>query len=57
VKPLEKYRLLLKFENGEERIFDVTPFLELGKYSELKNIGLSKSVRTLICRTFLKPSA
>jgi len=45
VKPLEKYRLLLKFENGEERIFDVAPFLELGQYSELKDIGLFKSVK------------
>lgn len=45
VKPLDNYRLLLKFENGEQRIFDVSPFLELGKYSELKNVGLFKSVK------------
>lgn len=45
VKPLEKYRLLLQFENDEQRIFDVTPFLEQGKYTELKNIDLFNSVR------------
>ncbi|MBI9091874.1 MAG: DUF2442 domain-containing protein [Desulfobacterium sp.] len=46
VKPLENYRLLLKFENGEQRIFDVSPYLEMGKFSELKNIGIFKAVRT-----------
>ncbi len=44
VKPLESYRLLLKFENNEQRIFDVTPFLENGKYTELKNAALFNSV-------------
>ncbi len=45
VKPLEKHRLLLQFENDEQRIFDVTPFLEQGKYTELKNVELFNSVR------------
>lgn len=45
VKPLEKYRLLLQFENDEQRVFDVTPFLEQGKYTELKNMDLFNSVR------------
>lgn len=45
VKPLEKYRLLLKFENDEQRIFDVSPFLEQGKYTELKDVELFNSVR------------
>lgn len=36
VKPLAGYKLLLKFENNEDKIFDVTPYLEIGKFSELK---------------------
>lgn len=44
VKPLERYRLLIKFENEEERIFDVSPYLNVGKFAELKNISLFNSV-------------
>lgn len=44
VKPLAGYKLLLKFENNEDKIFDVTPYLEIGKFSELKNISLFNSV-------------
>jgi hypothetical protein len=32
VKPLEGYRLLLLFANGEERVFDVSPYLNIGNY-------------------------
>ena len=45
VKPLEDYHLLLKFENDEEKIFDVKPYLEIGKFQELKDEKLFKSVR------------
>jgi len=45
VKPLDNYNLLLKFENDEERIFDVKPYLEIGKFKELKDINLFKSVK------------
>ena len=45
VKPLEDYYLLLKFENNEEKIFDVKPYLEIGKFKELKNKKLFKTVR------------
>ncbi len=45
VKPLENYQLLLKFENNEEKIFDVTPYLEIGKFQELKDEKLFKTVR------------
>ncbi len=44
VEPLENYYLLLKFENDEERIFDVKPYLEIGKFKELKDEDLFKSV-------------
>ncbi len=45
VKPLKNHKLLLKFENEEQRIFDMTPFLETGKYKELKDAALFNSVR------------
>ncbi len=45
VKPLENYYLLLKFENNEERIFDVKPYLNIGKFQELKDENLFKSVK------------
>ena len=45
VKPLADYHLLLKFENDEEKIFDVKPYLEIGKFQELKDEKLFKSVR------------
>lgn len=44
VKPLEGYRLHIRFANDEERIFDVTPYLNLGKFAELKDISLFNSV-------------
>ncbi len=36
VKPLDNYCLLLTFENSEQRIFDVSPYLDTGIFSELK---------------------
>jgi len=44
VKPLKEYKLLIKFENGEERMFDVSPYLNIGKFSELRNLSLFNSV-------------
>lgn len=45
VKALDNYFLLLKFENGEEKIFDVKPYLDIGKFQELKNEKIFKSVK------------
>ncbi|WP_151901380.1 DUF2442 domain-containing protein [Sulfurimonas hydrogeniphila] len=45
VKPLNNYLLLLKFENQEEKIFDVKPYLNTGKFQELKDENLFKSVK------------
>jgi hypothetical protein len=44
VKPIDGYKLLLKFENGEERIFNISPFLNIGKFAELKNPAMFNSV-------------
>lgn len=45
VKPLEDFKLLLTFENGEARIFDMNPYLEKGIFKELKDIQLFNSVK------------
>jgi hypothetical protein len=44
VKALENYRLLLTFENDEKRVFDVSPFLDKGMYSELKDPKLFQTI-------------
>jgi hypothetical protein len=38
--PLPNHRLLLTFENGETRIFDVTLYLERGVFQRIKHFGL-----------------
>ena len=44
VKPLDGYKLQVKFKNGEEKIFDLTPYLNIGKFAELRDIPLFNSV-------------
>jgi len=44
VKPLDGYKLLIRFENGEEKIFAVSPYLSIGKFAELKNLSLFNSI-------------
>ena len=46
VKAIEDYKLLVTFENDENRIFDMSPYLTLGKFAELKDKSLFKSVKT-----------
>lgn len=45
VKALDEYKLLLTFENGELRLFDMNPYLEKGIFRELKDISLFKSAK------------
>ena len=45
VKPVsETYSLILTFENGEKRKFDMKPFLETGIFQELKDTAKFNSV-------------
>jgi hypothetical protein len=39
-KPLEKYQLLITFNNNEQRIFDVSPYLDDKFFAPLRNIAL-----------------
>ncbi len=45
VEPKENYRLLLTFENNEQRLFDITPFLKIGKFQELEDKKLFNTVK------------
>jgi hypothetical protein len=45
VKPLDNYKLLLKFENNEEKIFNMSSYLNIGKFKELKDISLFNTVK------------
>src|SRR5918912_1764488 len=47
VRPQEDYCLLLTFENGEKRIFDLKPFLNKGVFKDLKNVSLFKTARVV----------
>jgi len=45
VKPLTDYHLLLKFTNGEVKLFDMKPYLDYNMFKPLKNIDLFNTVR------------
>lgn len=44
VTPLDNYKLLLEFNNGEKRIGDISPLLSKPVFAFLKDINLFKSV-------------
>jgi hypothetical protein len=46
VRPQDNYMLLLTFENGEKRQFDMKPYLDLGIFQELKDLRLFNTVKT-----------
>ncbi len=46
VKPQDNNLLLLAFENGEKRQFDMKPYLDFGIFQELKDLRLFKTVKT-----------
>ena len=45
VRPLENFKLLLTFQNGEKKIFDVRPLLSMPIYAPLKNESFFKAVK------------
>ena len=47
VEPLSDLRLLLTYETGEEKGFDVAPYAEGSWYGELKDPGYFHSVQLL----------
>ena len=49
VEPLENYELLVTFQNGERRIFDVKPLLCKPLYAALKNKAFSRLAKQTGC--------
>jgi hypothetical protein len=47
VKALDDYQLVLLFENGEQRIFDVKPYLQRGVFAQLENLARFRAVRVV----------
>jgi len=47
VQPQDDYNLLLTFENGEQRVFDVKPYLNKGVFAKLVNPAMFKTVRVV----------
>ena len=45
VIPINDYLLHLKFKNGEEKIFDMKPYLSIGIFKELKDELLFKTAK------------
>jgi hypothetical protein len=43
VKPIENYCLMLWFDNEEQKIFDLKPYLNKGIFSQFKNVSLCTS--------------
>ncbi len=47
VKANSKYQLELGFENGEQRIFDLSPYLKRGVFTRLQNLALFQMARVV----------
>ena len=45
VKPLSDYMLFLRYETGEQRIFDVTPYISGDWFGKLKDYKYFNTVR------------
>ena len=44
VRTERDFKLKLTFTNGEKRVFDVKPYLNTGRFAELKNDAMFSSV-------------
>lgn len=47
VKAQDDYSLLLTFESGEKRVFDIKPYLDKPVFTRLKNIAIFKTARVV----------
>ena len=47
VQPIDNYCLLLTFENGEKRVFDLKPHFDKPVFARLKNATLFKTARVV----------
>lgn len=47
VKPLADYRIYVEIEDGRKGVFDLKPYLDLGVFRELQDIGYFNRVHVL----------
>ena len=47
VKPVEDYKIQVKFDNGEQKIFDVTPYIGGTLYGKLKDKHYFNNVKII----------
>jgi len=47
IQPQDNYCLLLTFENGEKRVFDLKPYFDKPVFAGLKNAALFKTARVV----------
>ncbi len=47
VYPRDDYRLEIEFENGEQRVFDVKPYLSRGIFIRLQNLAVFRAARVV----------
>jgi hypothetical protein len=47
VEATDDHKLILRFDNGEERIFDAAPLLTVGRFRELAQMDLFRKVRVV----------
>lgn len=45
VKPIENYNVVVTFETGEVKTFDVTPYIKGNWFGELKDLKIFHTVR------------
>ena len=48
VIPLEDYRLLLTFTNGEKRVYDMKPYLDTTAYRKLNDISFFNTAHIVL---------
>ena len=48
VKPDKDYTLIIKFTNGETKLFDVKPYLGIGIFKELRDRNIFNSVKPFL---------
>lgn len=47
VHPLDDYQLEIEFDNGEQRVFDVKPYLQRGIFVRLQNLAVFRAARVV----------
>jgi len=47
IRPLDGHWLEILFDNGERRIFDITPYLQRGAFARLQNRGIFDAARVV----------